>query len=394
MADALAISLRPVQLKLVATSTSADTVADSVRDILIKVEILARGHERLASAMQSMQGTLTVGFKGLMDGMQQISVGAEGRAVGAPGDVAQMLALVGRVKLAFREDEKTRILYATRSGEVCINTGRTWMRLIKVVTSVRGVERDAARDWLLTTIHLPARRDAQVLVAMRACVPILRAKPHLMRTLKDIVCCAFLKGIGVNREDLTNDLSRLWMDNNAYMASEMGLPSMVGGLGDMVRFLGGGEEMIKEPATVGGRPIIHCLMGHFALACCFVRSMLGTKAGIRPRRRSGIGNGVFDQWETEMLRVDDVLPRDNEVHHGLLLKDGADPSRAFVAEVDDSDEEGADAGAAVYPAGAVEDPDEDDDDGVAAAAASGDINAGVSTIATAMPGSAGSSLGF
>lgn len=122
--------------------------------------------------------------------------------------------------------------------------------------------------------------------------------------------------------------------------------------------------------------------------------MLETKAGICPRRRSGSGIGALGQRKAETLRVDDVLPRDNEVHQCLLLKDGADPSRAFVAEGDNSDEEGADVGAAVIPAGAVEEPDEDGDDGVAAVAALGDINAGVGTIATAIAGSVGSSLCF
>lgn len=108
-------------------------------------------------------------------------------ALFARGDVAQMLALVGRVKLVFRKDEKTRLLRDTRSGKVCIISCRTWMRLIEVVTNVRGVELDAARDWLLSTIYHPARLDAQDHAAMRACVPILRAKPHLTQTLKDVV---------------------------------------------------------------------------------------------------------------------------------------------------------------------------------------------------------------
>lgn len=56
------------------------------------------------------------------------------------------------------------------------------------------------------------------------------------------------------------------MDYIAYKAFEMGPPSTVGGLGDMARFLGGGEEVIKEPATVSGRPMIHSLTEHFALA--------------------------------------------------------------------------------------------------------------------------------
>lgn len=338
-----------------AVATSVDSLVDSVRDILVKVEILTRGHERLSTAMQSLQGGVTVGFKDVMDGLERMSVGAEGRVVGAQGDVAQTLSVVGRVKAAFREDEKKRILEATRSGEVCVNTSRTWLRLVRVVMEVRGADQPVARDWLLSTIHLPARRDAQVLVGMRACVPILRAKPHLMQTMKDIVCSAFLRGVGLNREDITNDLSRLWMDNDGYMTSELGLPSILGGLADMVRFLGGAAQMIEEPVAVGGRPIIHCLLGHFALASCFVRSMLETKAGVRPRRRSGIGNGVFDQWETELCRADEALPHDTEVHNGLQLTDGADPNRGILADADEGDSSVADSDSGDVPSGVVED---------------------------------------
>lgn len=360
LADALAVGMRPLRLHLVAVATSVDSLVDSVRDILVKVEILTRGHERLSMAMQSVQGGVTVGFKDVMDGLERMSVGAEGRVDGARGDVAQTLTIVGRVKAAFREDEKKRILDATRSGEVCINTSRTWQRLVQIVMEVRDVDRPVARDWLLSTIHLPARRDAQVLVGMRACVPILRAKPHLMQTLKDIVCNAFLRGVGLNREDITNDLSRLWMDNDGYMTSELGLPSILGGLADMARFLGGAAQMIEEPVAVGGRPIIHCLLGHFALASCFVRAMLETKAGVRPRRRSGIGNGVFDQWETELCRADAALPQDTEVHNGLRLTDGADPDRGVVVHDDDGESSDADSDSGAVPPGAVED---DDDDG-------------------------------
>lgn len=78
------------------------------------------------------------------------------------------------------------------------------------------------------------------------------------------------------------------------MTSKMGLPSVLSGRGDMIRLLGGAEEMIDEPVAVGGRAFIHCLLGHFALACCFVRSMLEMKSGIHAGRRSGIGSGVFD----------------------------------------------------------------------------------------------------
>lgn len=138
------------------------------------------------------------------------------------------------------------------------------------------------------------------------------------------------------------------------MASEMGLPSMVAGAADMIRYCGGGEEMVTVPAAAGGRPIIRCLLGHFALACCFVRSMLEAKAGLRPRRRLGLRGTIYEQWETELARNDAALPRDNRLHNGLIITDGTDPNRGVVdddhdvsnSEVDINDMECTNGGAA------------------------------------------------
>lgn len=214
MTDALTLSLRLLRLQLVAVETSKDSFADCVRYILIKVEILAHGHERLGGALNFLPETMIVGFKEIINGTQQTSVGAEGRVIDARHEVDQTLALIDRVKAVFCEDEMMRILQAPRSGEVCIDTGRTSLRLIEVVADVRGADRNAARDRQLSTVRLPARCDAHVLVGMRACEPILLSKPHHMKTLRDILCNVFFKGISINREDLTNDLSRLWMDDN------------------------------------------------------------------------------------------------------------------------------------------------------------------------------------
>lgn len=290
-----------------AVSTNIDDLVDSVRDVLVKVELLNRGHERLASTMHTIQAGMTVGFKEVSTALQTMSACADGRANSAQ---SQALTVISSIKTAFRNDEKERIMTVTRSADVYYSTSRTWQQLINIVVANGDLDRAAAKQWLLSTVQLPARRNASVLVGMRACVPILRAKPHLMQALKDLVCAAFLSGVGLNRSDVTSDLARLWLDSGAYMTSEMGLPSILAGLADMIRYLGGGPPMITEAVTVGGRPVIRCLLGHFALASCFVRSMLEAKAGLRPRRRSGLGGAIFEQWESELVRADAALPRD------------------------------------------------------------------------------------
>lgn len=228
-----------MRLQLVAASTNLDDLIDSARDVLVKVELLNRGHERLASVMQVVQLSISVGFKEVMKALQQMSAAADGQGNAA---LTQTLATSNSIKSAFRDDEKQRIITAARSADVCYSTSRTWPQLIGVVNTSRDVDRAAAKQWLLSTIYLPARRNANFLFGMRACVPILRAKHHFMQALKDLVCAAFLAGVGLNSNDLTNDLSRLWIDSGACMTSEMGLPSVLAGLADTIRFLGGGDS--------------------------------------------------------------------------------------------------------------------------------------------------------
>eukprot|EP00170_Pyropia_yezoensis_P000283 contig_1792_g284 len=52
--------------------------------------------------------------------------------------------------MAFREDEKKRIISATRSAEVYNSTNRTWDQVIKIIMTTRRVNRAGAKDWLLS----------------------------------------------------------------------------------------------------------------------------------------------------------------------------------------------------------------------------------------------------
>lgn len=90
------------------------------------------------------------------------------------------------------------------------------------------------------------------------------------------------------------------------------------------------DEMVKEAAQFGARPVIHTTTGHVALGSFFVRATLESKAGVRSGRRSGVGEGIYDLWVAELGRIDAVLPNDDEVHAGLRLTDGRDVNRRAV----------------------------------------------------------------
>lgn len=186
-----------------------DDLVKSVRDVLVKVDVLSRSQERLATAVHSMEMTFTVGWKDVLSALQEMSKAADSRGSPASSAVEQTLTAVSTIKMAFRDDEKKRIISATRSAEVYNSTNRSWEQVIKVVMTARRVDRSSAMVWLLNTIRLPTRRDATVLAGMRACVPILRTKPHLMQSRKDLVCNNFLLGVGLSRAELTSDLYKL-----------------------------------------------------------------------------------------------------------------------------------------------------------------------------------------
>lgn len=104
----------------------------------------------------------------------------------------------------------------------------------------------------------------------------------------------------------------------------------------MIIFLGEGSTMLTQPASMGGRPVIRCLLGLFDLASCSVRSMLEAKAGIPPRRHHGVGSGTYDQWEDEPARADHGLSKDNQLHNILIITDGADPERGLIEDDGDN----------------------------------------------------------
>lgn len=244
---------------------------------------------------------------------------------------------------------------------------------------ILGLDRDDVVEWLLKTVQLPGRRDPNVLVSMRICVPILRVKPHLMQSWKQTVIAAFFTGIGVPLEDFTSDLASLWLQDDTYFKSARGLQSMVSALACLLKHMGAGD-MVSEPDTVGNRPVVSCTLGHFALASCFVRAALESKAASRPRRRVGVGEGIFDLWESEVARADAVLPMDDKEHDGLRLTDGHDIRRGFVDLRGPGDAQDPDA-----------DPDHPRDDTVDPTAAAGGVGTvrGVSAGATTPAGDGG-----
>eukprot|EP00170_Pyropia_yezoensis_P003949 contig_16348_g3960 len=281
--------------------------------------------------MQSMQSSVVQGSAQLSS--QLATAGGShgmggGHNGGNTGHVDEM-ARISEVKAAFRKQFLERMATTRRTSGVYMNTARTWTELVDVVIGALRISGEEACSWLLSYVQVPSRRNPQTTVSMRRCVPILRAKPHMMQTIEEAVLSAYFESIGLAREEVTDDLASLWLDNNAYLESERGFLGMVVSSGEILKLVGASHH-IKTPTSIGDVGFVKCLLGIFALASCLVRCFLETKAGLRTRRRAGVGEGIFDSWETELARADSYLPQDDEVHRGLRIIDGLDPRRGFV----------------------------------------------------------------
>lgn len=331
LADALAAGTCPLRLLIAQVDTNVDDLTDSMRDLRVKLELLSRAHERHASMMQSMQSSVVQGSAQLSS--QLATAGGShgmggGHNGGNTGHVDEM-ARISEVKAAFRKQFLERMATTRRTSGVYMNTARTWTELVDVVIGALRISGEEACSWLLSYVQVPSRRNPQTTVSMRRCVPILRAKPHMMQTIEEAVLSAYFESIGLAREEVTDDLASLWLDNNAYLESERGFLGMVVSSGEILKLVGASHH-IKTPTSIGDVGFVKCLLGIFALASCLVRCFLETKAGLRTRRRAGVGEGIFDSWETELARADSYLPQDDEVHRGLRIIDGLDPRRGFV----------------------------------------------------------------
>lgn len=170
-------------MQLTNVSPNVDNILETVRDIVVKVELISRGKKLLSTAVTSLRGAVTVGFKDLSDAVKQMATGVEGGAPAINAPVAKTLTKVQNFERCFRECKVKRIAEATRSADVDLDTALTWSDVTDLTKEVPEKDREDASQWLLCTIRLLTCRDARVLVAMRACVHVLRAKPYLMQTL-------------------------------------------------------------------------------------------------------------------------------------------------------------------------------------------------------------------
>lgn len=147
LSNALSIGTQPIRRELSLVAAGGNDLTDGMRDLRVRMELLSHEHERLATAIQSIQGSMTFGFTEVVDMMKQLlSSVVGGGAPGVGGQLSQELAKINAVKTGFRASEMRRMGRATRSRDVYLPSGRKWVELISVLAEALGMERDDANN--------------------------------------------------------------------------------------------------------------------------------------------------------------------------------------------------------------------------------------------------------
>jgi len=329
--------------EVVNVAANVEDIEEGLSSMRVSYESLSRGHERVITCMNSIKDDLMSGFTLLNDNMKLLlSARVDGGS--KPTDERDLMVVMDDVRRGFKDSLVTRIGRATRSTHVLRNTEDTWSDSVAAVRKTVGLDGDGATDWLLRTIRVPSRKRPSELISMRTSVQILRAKPRFMQQVKEIILAAWHAAVAVLRAELSKEDAGPWLQGESYALSARGWGGIVAAM-DVVFRLVHAVDRIHGPTTVGGRAVIHCTVGHFALVASHVRSALEVRAEQRPPRRNGVGEGVYELWKAELGRLDGRLHKDDNEHDGVRFVDGRDPHRAvFSSESEDDEEDEDDTG--------------------------------------------------
>lgn len=333
--NAVAAGVRPLGMEIVHAVAGLSDLTEQVNRLSVKMEVLSCGHERVATSMAIVKDEMFKRFDGVnvkLDALASVDFRRGAELDSASVDL--LMADITSVKRGVRKQIDLRIREAMSTRDVLLDTSRQWLETLNVTQSSLGFTTEQATDWLLKSVRLPSRRDPAVLVRMRTCVPVLRVKPHLTQAWKESVIPVYLSAMNVTRAAVTKPDAVQWLHNDAYFRSVLGYAGALSGTERFLVLVGAGSR-VKHPTTVGGSKVIEATLGHVAVVTTMVRMFLEIKAEIRPARRGGIGEGIYDVWVSEVARLNVFLPSDSEEHNGLVLVDGADPMRGMPGEQDD-----------------------------------------------------------
>jgi len=224
------------------------------------------------------------------------------------------------------------IALATVSRDVYLDPETKFEMIVANAMEYMGVSADEANVFLLEMIDQPTKkrvRDGAKPKTVRACAPLGMVFSHAMWAIKAVVVAAWFDAVGSSPSTMSVTTAAQWKLNRRYGQSDGGRVGVIAASKQMFMHLNA-RHRIKEPTESGQVVVVHETAGHYGLACTFVAEALdavvtGVKVG-------GPDGDRFKRYVAEMVSLDMYLPKDNTVHHGLVIVDGADPNRAKFPE--------------------------------------------------------------
>jgi len=122
----------------------------------------------------------------------------------------------------------------------------------------------------------------------------------------------------------------------AYTRTPTGIKAQMAAVEQQLLFVGVPERVTK-PKNVGEVKYNCCTMSHVGLPAAAIRDNLEKESGVRSRRRSGVADGMYQQFAAKLRQLQKSLPTDGAMKDGLLVVDCASKNRCtFEADAADA----------------------------------------------------------
>jgi len=252
--------------EVINVAANVEDIEEGLSSLRVSYESLTRGHERDITSMQNIKDSMMHGFAALNNDVKHLVL-TRVNSSNKPVDNPELMSTIDDVRRGFKDTLVTRIGSTTRSTHVLGNTKDTWSDAVAVVQGIVAVDKDTATYWLLRTIHIPSRKRLLELVSMRTSVPILRAKPHFLQQVKEIILAAWYAAVVVSRAELSKEDAGLLLQVESYALSARGWGGIVAAMDVLFRLVHavdrihgphvGSDESKVANSAVYHRPTAH-----------------------------------------------------------------------------------------------------------------------------------------
>lgn len=364
--------LRGMQTELNGLRTKVDAMGATLNILCTTVNTQGVGSERTAQALQQLHGTVQGGFssmiargeappkkKDMTGRASPAGTGAAVASVAAAGDDWTTLPLAAKQEMAARNLKtlsavrnlcrKTLVeamLTTNVSAEAFLDAPMVKEHVHAAVRAVLGVQEEAVQGYLDSSLPFPVRQTSGQPIKARVSGKLGLVMPHLLQGIRRLVMPVYFNTLNLPIQRVTNDLCRLWLENDKYTHSDVGTEGVIAAVSALCRRWSAKTRVVDRPA-VGDHPHVVTTVGVYALVSLLVRNHLEDVVTVKKetsRTEDDKKPAMYEQWRQELVRVSSFMPWDDKVHRGLRLIDGANRRRAATRPSDNSEEDPVEQG--------------------------------------------------